>query len=105
MSDVSFRMKPQSMRFTSTTASRSEEHTSELQSRPHLVCRLLLEKKKKEINYARCKNSYSHQVSVLIEREFVNDISLEINYFLTVCRLLARPLNANLSYNARTVSL
>src|SRR2546429_5582897 len=29
------------------TASRSEEHTSELQSRLHLVCRLLLEKKKK----------------------------------------------------------
>src|SRR3989442_7621115 len=29
---------------------RSEEHTSELQSRPHLVCRLLLEKKKKKQN-------------------------------------------------------
>src|SRR3989442_4813469 len=29
---------------------RSEEHTSELQSRPHLVCRLLLEKK----NTTRC---------------------------------------------------
>src|SRR5579872_1948598 len=28
------------------SSSRSEEHTSELQSRPHLVCRLLLEKKK-----------------------------------------------------------
>src|SRR3989442_10076312 len=28
-------------------AARSEEHTSELQSRPHLVCRLLLEKKNK----------------------------------------------------------
>src|SRR3989442_8308431 len=27
-------------------SARSEEHTSELQSRPHLVCRLLLEKKK-----------------------------------------------------------
>src|SRR5690554_6968818 len=27
-------------------STRSEEHTSELQSRPHLVCRLLLEKKK-----------------------------------------------------------
>src|SRR3989442_1859645 len=27
---------------------RSEEHTSELQSRPHLVCRLLLEKKKQD---------------------------------------------------------
>src|SRR3989442_10997507 len=32
--------------------SRSEEHTSELQSRPHLVCRLLLEKKKKENKHA-----------------------------------------------------
>src|SRR5687768_17937346 len=30
------------------TSSRSEEHTSELQSRLHLVCRLLLEKKKKD---------------------------------------------------------
>src|SRR2546429_3305879 len=30
---------------------RSEEHTSELQSRLHLVCRLLLEKKKKKIYY------------------------------------------------------
>src|SRR5690625_7054167 len=29
---------------------RSEEHTSELQSRGHLVCRLLLEKKKKKIS-------------------------------------------------------
>src|SRR2546429_6007954 len=36
-------------------ATRSEEHTSELQSRLHLVCRLLLEKKKKtrEKVYAR----------------------------------------------------
>src|SRR2546422_7850861 len=35
-------------RATSTSPpSRSEEHTSELQSRLHLVCRLLLEKKKK----------------------------------------------------------
>src|SRR5439155_21459840 len=30
------------------TPTRSEEHTSELQSRGHLVCRLLLEKKKKK---------------------------------------------------------
>src|SRR5207253_7075990 len=30
------------------TGKRSEEHTSELQSRGHLVCRLLLEKKKKK---------------------------------------------------------
>src|SRR5690554_7770254 len=33
---------------TIPTLLRSEEHTSELQSRPHLVCRLLLEKKKKK---------------------------------------------------------
>src|SRR5690625_2885429 len=33
-----------------TLIERSEEHTSELQSRGHLVCRLLLEKKKKNIN-------------------------------------------------------
>src|SRR5436305_14837940 len=30
---------------------RSEEHTSELQSRPHLVCRLLLEKKNKSLKH------------------------------------------------------
>src|SRR2546429_5115792 len=34
--------------FTNPVLSRSEEHTSELQSRLHLVCRLLLEKKKKQ---------------------------------------------------------
>src|SRR2546429_2111269 len=34
---------------TALTSLRSEEHTSELQSRLHLVCRLLLEKKKKYI--------------------------------------------------------
>src|SRR3989442_7208382 len=33
--------------YTATSVLRSEEHTSELQSRPHLVCRLLLEKKSK----------------------------------------------------------
>src|SRR5258708_26844433 len=34
--------------FTSSGPGRSEEHTSELQSPDHLVCRLLLEKKKKK---------------------------------------------------------
>src|SRR3989442_10443446 len=36
---------------------RSEEHTSELQSRPHLVCRLLLEKK--NISRASCSRPAS----------------------------------------------
>src|SRR2546422_2936273 len=37
---------PPTNRETEAIAARSEEHTSELQSRLHLVCRLLLEKKK-----------------------------------------------------------
>src|SRR5690554_7959661 len=36
---------------------RSEEHTSELQSRPHLVCRLLLEKKKARVTQRGCRTS------------------------------------------------
>src|SRR5437879_11510257 len=40
------RLKPNEV--TIPTAHRSEEHTSELQSPMYLVCRLLLEKKKKE---------------------------------------------------------
>src|SRR2546422_7312784 len=41
---------------------RSEEHTSELQSRLHLVCRLLLEKKKK-------KNKTTDTIMILAKRE------------------------------------
>src|SRR5262245_52462707 len=37
---------------TKTRAGRSEEHTSELQSLRHLVCRLLLEKKKERHTYS-----------------------------------------------------
>src|SRR2546422_4983298 len=38
---------------------RSEEHTSELQSRLHLVCRLLLEKKKKQKHRHPCHHPYN----------------------------------------------
>src|SRR3712207_7969387 len=38
-----------------TRTSRSEEHTSELQSRQYLVCRLLLEKKKKQNHDTSCQ--------------------------------------------------
>src|SRR5215510_15460977 len=37
---------------------RSEEHTSELQSRGHLVCRLLLEKKNKKLYLVRMSSNY-----------------------------------------------
>src|SRR3989442_11603272 len=42
---------------------RSEEHTSELQSRPHLVCRLLLEKKKNDFYVLKSKLQYATSVS------------------------------------------
>src|SRR5436305_12023604 len=42
---------------------RSEEHTSELQSRPHLVCRLLLEKK---------KNPQEFSAAVRVRTELLN---------------------------------
>src|SRR4051794_41369814 len=44
------RLRRWSRRVTSWAWSRSEEHTSELQSPVHLVCRLLLEKKKKNLD-------------------------------------------------------
>src|SRR2546422_5358480 len=47
---------------------RSEEHTSELQSRLHLVCRLLLEKKKKKAGknqtYLAHQKQYKHSKSM-----------------------------------------
>src|SRR3989449_3012307 len=51
-------------------AERSEEHTSELQSRLHLVCRLLLEKKKKKDNRPSTTPNfpaYSHIVACLLD--------------------------------------
>src|SRR5690625_6074895 len=45
--------------FNENTGERSEEHTSELQSRGHLVCRLLLEKKNHE-PYSRGGAKHAH---------------------------------------------
>src|SRR2546422_2331573 len=47
---------------------RSEEHTSELQSRLHLVCRLLLEKKKKKTNIINTKDEqmWHRSLSVVV---------------------------------------
>src|SRR5687768_13859709 len=43
---------------------RSEEHTSELQSRLHLVCRLLLEKKKKKTRKKKLKNKQKKNLQI-----------------------------------------
>src|SRR5690625_6660392 len=48
--------------------SRSEEHTSELQSRGHLVCRLLLEKKK----YPMISDQVSHRVTPKAKRTTIH---------------------------------
>src|SRR2546429_6958335 len=48
-------------------ANRSEEHTSELQSRLHLVCRLLLEKKKKHHELQHAHRTLSGYRSDILE--------------------------------------
>src|SRR5688572_31738370 len=56
--------------FEDTTASdavivtRSEEHTSELQSQSNLVCRLLLEKKKEKTNHKQRNTHHQQQTSL-----------------------------------------
>src|SRR2546428_5436982 len=51
--------RPEDARGARQDRGRSEEHTSELQSRSDLVCRLLLEKKK---NHAGCSSFYVHHL-------------------------------------------
>src|SRR5436309_7504154 len=60
-------------------ASRSEEHTSELQSRENLVCRLLLEKKKKELKEAYLPglmivNPVSHARTSNMHRQYIRRV-------------------------------
>src|SRR3712207_8451062 len=55
---------PEELVTTVVALFRSEEHTSELQSRQYLVCRLLLEKKKK--NFLPISHHYSLLVCILL---------------------------------------
>src|SRR3712207_6903350 len=57
--------RPSSTRRCACTTRRSEEHTSELQSRQYLVCRLLLEKKKKDVIY---EHTYDTQLKCTVDR-------------------------------------
>src|SRR2546422_4601998 len=50
---------------------RSEEHTSELQSRLHLVCRLLLEKKKKKTKKINDVHRYNNYVRISLSMRHV----------------------------------
>src|SRR5205823_10310674 len=59
---------------------RSEEHTSELQSLAYLVCRLLLEKKKKNINFGL---DITDNQNIYVTNYNVNGVVIDY-YFLTV---------------------
>src|SRR2546422_7127393 len=59
--------------------SRSEEHTSELQSRLHLVCRLLLEKKKKKTK-RKSKPSKDSRGIIDTDCTEMTDITSEVAY-------------------------
>src|SRR5690554_7775782 len=48
---LTFEAEAEGMTADTVLQRRSEEHTSELQSRPHLVCRLLLEKKNRSVSF------------------------------------------------------
>src|SRR5438552_5101872 len=61
----------------SAHAARSEEHTSELQSPDHLVCRLLLEKKKINLNLQKIQGESSEQIVRMLMQELVNAISFD----------------------------
>src|SRR2546430_8816175 len=58
--DFGLKAFPVPNRSRSPRTSRSEEHTSELQSQSNLVCRLLLEKKKKTQNKKSLKQQPKH---------------------------------------------
>src|SRR2546422_810072 len=78
------------MRATRASGNRSEEHTSELQSRLHLVCRLLLEKKKTQVQPTAVLNkcvvlcSHSLPISSLFFFFFFNDTATTEIYTLSL---------------------
>src|SRR2546422_7358481 len=59
-------------RWMNVLSRRSEEHTSELQSRLHLVCRLLLEKKKKKTQQRHIADHYLEHIPETHYRHIVS---------------------------------
>src|SRR5690348_18015026 len=74
----------------SRRVSRSEEHTSELQSPVHLVCRLLLEKKKLNVFnlFFLSTNSLNESVSFCLLFSCCSSELLEICYFCTFSTII-----------------
>src|SRR5687768_18087230 len=61
----------------SRASRRSEEHTSELQSRLHLVCRLLLEKKKKYLKIHNMNTNNKKQQIIAVHYKAKNTLTFE----------------------------
>src|SRR2546429_1934670 len=80
---------------------RSEEHTSELQSRLHLVCRLLLEKKKKK----KCNaGDYTLQYFTLRLNEYERNRAMSADHRETISSSLASViLSADFTHDRRIV--
>src|SRR2546422_8490904 len=57
--------RPMASHSAGSRVGRSEEHTSELQSRLHLVCRLLLEKKKKRLTMLDTQQINTNTIQVV----------------------------------------
>src|SRR5436190_6015958 len=80
MEDLEKTAQPQKIEFGRKKKERSEEHTSELQSHSDLVCRLLLEKKKKK----QIEENRNKDIKVLLRRE-----SVEAQYVVLVPKISA----------------
>src|SRR2546429_3588877 len=68
----SFELLAQPPQHRHKSKKRSEEHTSELQSRLHLVCRLLLEKKKNIITIHVCSEHISIPTNLRARRDDIH---------------------------------
>src|SRR2546429_3968951 len=77
------RRRPGMYTHTQRPNHRSEEHTSELQSRLHLVCRLLLEKKK---NIIKSNINYNNKKIIFIDISLINISSsiVLLTYLITL---------------------
>src|SRR5256886_3504211 len=74
------------------TESRSEEHTSELQSQSNLVCRLLLEKKKKKVRPSQSRKSLLTENDYHVRKDseqfiatLANSLAVKLQHLTTDC--------------------
>src|SRR5256884_797837 len=74
------RRRPTSGSATTCAERRSEEHTSELQSRLHLVCRLLLEKKKFQLHSCISISPATYLVAKAQRRQCTKLLSPDVEY-------------------------